>query len=113
MRLWLMVLPIALYGQVTIQEADSLFRLGNYSKAIGIYKQNSQHHEVPQKLALCYQALGNFNQALYHYEEAVKAQSENLVLCYEQAKLLRALKKYDAAKKGFQTLIEKDSLNPN
>lgn len=101
------------WAQPSMEDADSLFRLGNYSKAIGIYKQNSQHHEVPQKLALCYQALGNYNQALYHYEEAVKAQSENLALCYEQAKLLRALKKYDAAKKGFQTLIEKDSLNPN
>lgn len=104
---------IGAWAQSGIQVADSLFKLGNYSKAIAIYKQNSQNHEASQKLALSYQALGNYQQALQYYDKAVLAHPENLVLRYEQAKLLRALKKYDAAKEGFQTLIQKDSLNPN
>ncbi|WP_115461069.1 tetratricopeptide repeat protein [Winogradskyella aurantiaca] len=104
---------IGAWAQSGIQEADSLFKLGNYSKAIAIYKQNSQHHEASQKLALSYQALGNYQQGLQYYDKAVLAHPENLFLRYEQAKLLRALKKYDVAKEGFQTLIQKDSLNPN
>lgn len=110
--LYLMV-SMGAWAQPSMQDADSLFNLGNYSRAIGIYKQNSQHHEVSQKLALSYQALGNYQKALQYYDEAVKGNPDNLVIRYEQAKLLRSLKKYDEAKKGFQALIDKDSANPN
>jgi tetratricopeptide (TPR) repeat protein len=108
-----LLLSAGMWGQTTFKKADSLFELGNYSKAIELYNQSEQAHRNYSKLAQCYQALGNYDRALSNYEQAVNRHQEDLILKYRYAKLLSALKRYERSEALFAELISKDSLNPN
>ncbi|MEM1003418.1 MAG: tetratricopeptide repeat protein [Bacteroidota bacterium] len=99
--------------QAILNEADSLFRLGNYSKAIQLYETIAAPKRSYDRLAQSYQAIGDYNRALSNYELAVENDRENLFLKYDYAKLLRSLKRFDNSKPLFEELIAKDSLNPN
>ncbi|KJD36930.1 TPR-domain containing protein [Tamlana sedimentorum] len=92
---------------------DSLFVLGNYSKAIHAYKSLSNQPEVYDKLAKAYTAIGNYDDALKYYELGVESNPQNTLLKYDYAKLLSGTKKFKEAKSMFSSLIKTDSLNPN
>lgn len=109
---WLLC-PLIFWAQSEFKEADSLFKLGNYSKAISLYKKQIEHPNSYYKIAKSYQALGNYKQALDFYNQAVTANPDYLLIKYDQAKLQRSLKQFDLAKAGFQSLIDRDKYNPN
>jgi tetratricopeptide (TPR) repeat protein len=64
-------------------------------------------------MARSYQALGNYQRALDYYQKALELNPDDLLLRYEQAKLMGTLKQFEEAKQNFEILIESDSLNPN
>lgn len=93
--------------------ADHLFANGNYTKAIEAYKAIKNLDQVYSKIAIAYVAIGNYDNALTNYKNAVLANPNATVLHYEYAKLLTKTKKYKAAKPLFKNLIRLDSFNPN
>ncbi|WP_216746153.1 tetratricopeptide repeat protein [Paucihalobacter ruber] len=96
-----------------MQKADSLMALGNYSKAIELYKTHENPTTVNQKIASAYEAIGNYNQAAQYYQFAINNQPENTLLNYQYGKLLSKIKKYPEAKTVFSDLVNKDPKNPN
>jgi len=105
---------VSLHAQdAVMQKADSLMALGNYSKAIELYKTHNNPNTVNQKIASAYEAIGNYTQAVQYYQFAVNNQPENILLNYQYGKLLSKLKKYSEAKTVFSDLVNQDSKNPN
>lgn len=114
LQFFILVLCVSLHAQDTVLEkADSLMALGNYSKAIELYKTHDNQTIVNQKIASAYEAIGNYTQAVQYYQFAVNNQPENTLLNYQYGKLLSKLKKYQEAKTVFSDLINKDPQNPN
>ena len=113
--LWLfaVVFVLSVNAQDQIESADSFYANGNFSKAIETYKSLENLDAVYAKIAKAYMAIGNYGEALSHYEKAINANKEDLLLQYEYAKLLARTKKYEDANQLFLNLIEADSLNPN
>lgn len=93
--------------------ADSLYAVGNYSKAIESYNTHNNPAEVFERIAKSYVALGNYDEALSYYAKALKAHPENVFLKFDYAKLLSNTKKYKEAAFLFEELIYKDNTNPN
>jgi tetratricopeptide (TPR) repeat protein len=114
LRAFCLLLCVSLHAQDTaLDKADSLMALGNYSKAIELYKIHDNQTIVNQKIAYAYEAIGNYTQAVQYYEYAVNNQPENTLLNYQYGQLLSKLKKYPEAKTVFSDLINKDPQNPN
>ncbi|MDN3491264.1 tetratricopeptide repeat protein [Winogradskyella bathintestinalis] len=113
--LWFVCLTFAvgLSAQNTNEKADSFYANGQFSKAIETYKSLENLDDVYVKIAKAYLALGNYGKAINNYEEAVKTDSENVLIKYEYAKLLTRTNKYNEANQLFTNLIELDSLNPS
>lgn len=107
------VFLIPLHAQNPKEVADHLFANGNYTKAIEAYKAVKNLDQVYSKIAKAYVAIGNYDNALTNYKNAVLANPNATVLHYEYAKLLTKTKKYKAAKPLFKNLIRLDSFNPN
>ncbi|MGB0981349.1 MAG: tetratricopeptide repeat protein [Winogradskyella sp.] len=107
------VFLIPLHAQNPKEVADRLFANGNYTKAIEAYKAVKNLDQVYSKIAKAYVAIGNYDNALTNYKNAVLANPNATVLHYEYAKLLTKTKKYKAAKPLFKNLIRLDSFNPN
>lgn len=57
--------------------------LGNYSKAIELYKTHENPTFVNQKIASAYEAIGNYTQAVQYYQFAINNQPENTLLNYQ------------------------------
>ena len=93
--------------------ADSLYQTGNYSKAIEVYQSHPNKAEFNERIAKSYYALGNYGQALKHYDMALIDFPENALIRYDYAKLLSRTKKYDEAERQFEQLLEADNNNPN
>ncbi len=93
--------------------ADSLYTMGNYSKAIDTYKTHPVKEDTFEPIAKAYLALGNYDEALLYYDRALHSDQENALLKYDYAKLLARMKNYDKASSFFSELIEADSENPN
>ncbi|OZV69368.1 tetratricopeptide repeat protein [Winogradskyella aurantia] len=100
-------------SQNQLQQADDLFALGNYSKAIENYKAIDNLETVYDKIAKAYIAIGNYGEGIAYYKKAIVANPEDDLLQYDYAKLLIRTKKYGAAKQLLHNLIVEDSLNPN
>lgn len=114
LKFFILVLCVSLHAQdAVMQKADSLMALGNYSKAIELYKTHENPTTVNQKIASAFEAIGNYNQAAQYYQFAINNQPENTLLNYQYGKLLSKLKKYQEAKTVFSDLINKDPQNPN
>ncbi len=96
-----------------IDEADKLYKVGNYTKAIEAYKTQSDLKNVYHKIAQAYLALGNFDQALKYYELSVEANPDDAIIKFNYAKLLTRTKKYKDASELFEQLIYTDYRNPN
>ncbi|WP_370390630.1 tetratricopeptide repeat protein [uncultured Winogradskyella sp.] len=108
-----LLIHYGLNGQEGIEKADELYALGNYSKAIEHYKALDKVEKVYDKIAKAYVAIGNYGEALNYYKKAIEANSNNSLLQYEYAKLLKRTKNYDESKQILLNLIAADSLNPN
>ncbi|TPV31800.1 tetratricopeptide repeat protein [Paucihalobacter ruber] len=114
LQFFILVLCVSLHAQdAVMQKADSLMALGNYSKAIELYKTHENPTTVNQKIASAYEAIGNYNQAAQYYQFAINNQPENTLLNYQYGKLLSKIKKYPEAKTVFSDLVNKDPKNPN
>ncbi|MFK7833618.1 MAG: tetratricopeptide repeat protein [Winogradskyella sp.] len=95
------------------EQADDLYANGNYTKAIATYKSVSNLDDVYDNVAKAYIAIGNYGEGVNYYEKATQANTDNLLLKYEFAKLLTKTKKYPKANQLFNALIVSDSMNPN
>ena len=95
------------------EKADDFYANGNFSKAIETYKSLKNLDDVYDDIAKANIAIGNYGEALVNYEKAIKANTDNLLLQYEFAKLLTKTKNYNEANRLFTNLIVSDSLNPN
>ncbi len=62
--LCLLLLSFFAQAQNTLAEAEALFAIGNYSKAIEIYKDQPESKETLIKIAKSYEQTGNLTQAL-------------------------------------------------
>lgn len=114
LRAFILLICISLNAQdEVVKKADSLMALGNYSKAIELYKTHENPTSVNQKIASAYEAIGNYTQAVQYYEFAVNNDPDNIWLNYQYGQLLSRLKKYQKAQSVFTELIEKDPENPN
>ena len=96
-----------------LNQADSLYINGNYSKAISVYKTYDKLSEVYDKIAKSYIAIGNYDAALEHYKLSVEAHPKNALTLYEYAKLLSKTKKFELAIEVFNRLMNIDYRNPN
>lgn len=97
-----------------LEIADSLFQLGNFSKAISYYeKDNTEAIYNQTKIAQAYIGIGAIRKAIPYYENIVSKDSLLLIAQYELGKLYTKTKGYKKAAYQFKLLIRKDSLNPN
>ena len=96
-----------------LNQADSLYRNGNYSKAIKAYKAYDNQAEVYSHIAKSYVALGNYDSALSYYKQATEAAPKNGLVLYEYARLLSRTKKNKASIEVFNKLMTIDYRNPN
>ena len=96
-----------------LNEADSLYANGNFSKAIILYETYDMPSKVYGKIARANMAIGNYKDALKFYNLEIKAHPDKALSKYEYAKLLNKTKKFKKAIVQFNDLITIDSLNPN
>jgi len=94
--------------------ADSLFQLGNYSKAISVYEKDVDKSTYTQtKIAKAYVGLGAYRKAIPYYENIVLKDSTLLITQYELGKLYYKIKASEKAFRCFTSLIKYDKQNPN
>ncbi len=108
------LLAIALQAEAQTSASvigDSLYRLGNYSKAISYYAQERSTHSALQ-IARAYLALGNQGKAAERYEKIVAESPETQAALFELGKIYANRNQVQKADSLFRKLIEKDSLNP-
>ena len=98
---------------VLIKRADSLYAHGNYSQAIKVFKTYENQDAVYEKMAKAYLALGNSDDALANYDNALNAFPEDALIKYDYAKLLSRSKKLNDAAVLFSELVYLDYKNPN
>jgi len=92
---------------------DSLFVLGDYSKAITAYNKLINSELKQFKLAKSYEALGNNPKALAHYNNVIFNNQNATLAKYNFGKLLFKMSKLKAADSVFKILSEENSNNPN
>ena len=96
-----------------LNQADSLYNNGNYSKAIEAYKTCANQDEVHDKIAKSYVAIGNYDNALNYYKLAAEAKPKNGLILYEYARLLSKTKNFETSIEVFNKLMNIDYRNPN
>ena len=102
------------YAQDNLNEkADSLFRLGNYSKALEYYQQLPSNTPTLYSKAMVYQAMGNYHRAIGVLEEVVQQDSSHALSKFELGKLYLRASDLQNAQLQFQELIIQDPTNPN
>ena len=113
--LFLLILcGVSLQAQEALMvQADSLYRYGNYSKAVAVYQKYDDVNRVYEKIAKSYLALGNYDEALSYYDQALNAFPEDALIKYDYAKLLSRTKKLNDAAVLFSELVYLDYKNPN
>jgi len=93
---------------------DSLFQLGNYTKAISFYEKDVEETTYTQtKIAQAYVGLGAYRKAIPYYENIVLKDSTQLISQYELGKLYYKIKASEKAFSCFKNLIKADNQNPN
>ncbi|MEM6718496.1 MAG: tetratricopeptide repeat protein [Bacteroidota bacterium] len=97
----------------TLSVADSLYQVGNYSKAINIYKTLENTSYKNTQIAKAYKALGNTKNAIESYEKVLQVDSLNTLVLYDYGKLLFTTGKLEKSLTTFEQLKAKDTLNPN
>jgi tetratricopeptide (TPR) repeat protein len=97
----------------TLFVADSLYQVGNYSKAIKLYETVENTGYTNTQIAKAYKALGNSKKAIESYEKVLKTDSLNTLVLYDYGKLLFAKGVTYKALFTFEKLKSQDTLNPN
>ena len=97
----------------TFAIADSLYQVGNYSKAIQSYKKLENNSYTSTQIAKAYKALGNSKKAIENYEKVLRVDSLNTLVLYDYGKLLFSAGKLEKSLVIFEQLQLKDTLNPN
>ena len=100
-------------AQPAFKTGDSLYALGNYSKAIEQYLHLESKEMVYPKIANSYRALGNFDEALKYYEKSIQSDPNNALIKYDLATLLVLINKFEMAQEVLLELIVSDKNNPN
>ncbi|NER16898.1 tetratricopeptide repeat protein [Spongiivirga citrea] len=98
--------------QSNLKVGDSLYQLGNYSKAISFYKQSNSARSL-HKIAKTYNSIGNHDKSIAAYKQAIEKDSNLIIAQYELGKLFIKKKRNKEAQEVFERLYQKDSLNPN
>ncbi|MCF6308459.1 MAG: tetratricopeptide repeat protein [Flavobacteriaceae bacterium] len=93
--------------------ADSLYNLGDYSKAINYYNQLSENENIDYKLAKSHEAIGNIPKAIQYYKKAVFSNPKATQATYNYAKLLFKTAKLIEADSIFKSLSIENPNNPN
>ncbi|GEQ84523.1 hypothetical protein ULMS_00310 [Patiriisocius marinistellae] len=100
---------VALYSQ----SGDSLFELGDYSRAIIEYQNAEIDANVHFKIAKSYEALGFSKEAITHFKMALEKDASNVLIQYNYGKLLYSLGNIKQANPVFAALAENNAENPN
>lgn len=90
-----------------ISVADSLYSLGDYSKAINAYAEIGGSVAGLQ-IARSYNAIGNFEKAIIEYEHLTSVNKSNQLALFELGKLLLKTNQFN---KAIPVFIRLDSLN--
>ncbi len=91
--------------------ADSLYRIGSYTKAINTYAKVADEYSSLQ-IARSYSALGNTQKAIVQYEGHLKNYPKNTLAKFELGKLYDKTKKHEAAIPLFNALTDTSDENP-
>lgn len=92
--------------------ADSLYAVGNYSKALKVYETNPQSASNYLKIARAYKGLGNKAQALEAYQISLKMDKEQPIATTEYGKMLLTRNKFAQADSIFGLLTARYPDNP-
>jgi len=95
----------------TVSLADSLYLVGNYTKAINAYSALGDENASLQ-IARAYAAMNNNEKAIAQYLGHVEQYPENTLAKFELGKLYDKTKNYDAAIQLFKSLTEDPNQNP-
>ncbi len=98
---------------LSVSTADSLYRVGNYSKAIKAYEKLDNKAYATVQIAKAYKALGNSKKAIENYEKSLQIDSLNTLVLYDYGKLVFTTGKFEKSLAIFEKLKQKDTLNPN
>lgn len=96
-----------------LKVADSLYDLGDYSKAIKSYNQLSENENIDFKLAKSYEALGNNPKAIQYYKKVVSVNPNATLVRFNYAKLLFKTANLKEADSIFEALSVENPSNPN
>ncbi|WP_430427958.1 tetratricopeptide repeat protein [Maribacter litoralis] len=91
--------------------ADSLYTLGNYSKAINEYSKVGGLSAALQ-IARSYNAVGNYEKAITQYQYVVEEDVKNQLAQFELGKLLLKVNRFKEAKSVFTNLSNLNMTNP-
>jgi tetratricopeptide (TPR) repeat protein len=96
-----------------LKVADSLYSLGDYSKAILQYNQLSENENTNFKLAKSYEAIGNNPKAIQYYKKIVLSNPKATQATYNYARLLFKTANLKEADSIFKVLSVENPSNPN
>jgi len=91
--------------------ADSLYSIGNYSRAINEYSKLGGVSSALQ-IARSYNAVGNYEKAITQYKYVVGEDVKNQLAQFELGKLLLKVKRFEEAKSVFTDLSIINTTNP-
>ena len=93
--------------------ADSLYAVGEYTKAIQVYKEDTSSTKSQLQIARSYRAIGNGGKALAAYLKVVQDFPKQTIAKTEYAKLLITNRKFKAADSILEQLITQYPENPD
>lgn len=115
--LFLMVLGLFYKAEAqssALRHADSLYVVGEYTKAIEKYETlQEQDYYVLLQLAKAHKAKGTYKDALMFYQKAIDKDPESAIASLEYGKLLMSNKQFNKADSIFEKLVSKHHQNPD
>lgn len=90
---------------------DSLYLIGDYTKAINAYAKSGGKNSSLQ-IARAYATMGNTEKAITEYEGLLQRFGNDPLAKFELGKLYDKTKNYEAAQKVFETLTKSENKNP-
>ncbi|MBW1295983.1 tetratricopeptide repeat protein [Aquimarina litoralis] len=110
----LSIFTIARSQKASLKVADSLYTIGNYTKAIKVYENiDPKDDYIFLKIAKAHKAKGTYTDALAYYEKVLQLDAELLSAKLEYAKLLTTTRTYKKADSVYASLVSQYPDNPN
>ncbi|TDS19112.1 tetratricopeptide repeat protein [Maribacter caenipelagi] len=110
--LTLLLLQIKVEAQTSaLTVADSLYSIGNYSKAINEYSKVGGLSSALQ-IARSYNAVGNYEKAITQYQYVVEEDDTDQLAQLELGKLLLKVNRFEEAKSVFTNLTDFNTDHP-